>query len=286
MQVLPSIELFPYIKHYLFLRSERKGIKKLRLFSDGNTGIVFTFRNPLISNYKNFRLPYKLPDTFLYGQLTEYKDIFLLGETSLIIVVFQPSGVHQLLGLPADRLIGNIINLEDLFGRKGTDLQEKLVGQTNIQDKVDILNAFFAAIVKRKIFDNHVIIQASLELINKNMGLVSVNQLVKYTGYTAKHIERKFVESIGLNPKMFCSIVRLHGFLKFTKEKSSNETITLLAYEAGYSDQSHLVKDFCKYTGMTPGEYINKTTKLTVNFIEYLYSEITLDHAMSNLYNF
>lgn len=69
MQILPSKELLPYIRHYLFLRSDGKCIKKLRLFTDGNTGIVFTFRNNLISNYKNHELPDYLPNTFVYGQL-------------------------------------------------------------------------------------------------------------------------------------------------------------------------------------------------------------------------
>ena len=48
MQVLPSKDLLPYIKHYLFIKSEGESIKKLRLFTDGNTGIVFTFNNNLI----------------------------------------------------------------------------------------------------------------------------------------------------------------------------------------------------------------------------------------------
>ena len=123
-------------------------------------------------------------------------------------------------------------------------------------------------------------------MILQYKGLVTVNKLVRYTGYTQRHIERKFTESIGINPKMFCNIVKLHSFLRYMKEKPGNNIITGLAYDAGYSDQSHLLKDFRKYTGMTPKEYLNHTTKLTVNFVEYHRSDIILNWPMSDLYNF
>lgn len=48
MQITPTKELSPYIKHYLFLESEGTLSKKLRLFSDGNTGMVLTFSGNLI----------------------------------------------------------------------------------------------------------------------------------------------------------------------------------------------------------------------------------------------
>src|SRR5512133_2356772 len=124
MQVLPSIELLPYIKHYLFLKSDGGSIKKLRLFTDGNTGIVLTFKNNLISDYKNHASHDYLPDSFVYGQLTEFKDIFLFGETSLLIVVFQPSGLNKITGIPVDKLQDNIIRFEELFGRQAIELQE------------------------------------------------------------------------------------------------------------------------------------------------------------------
>lgn len=286
MQVLPSEELLPYIKHYLFLKSEGGSFKKLRLFTDGNTGLVFTFKNNLISNYITHDLHEYLPDSFVYGQLTEFKDIFLFGETSLIIVVFQPSGINQLMGIPAYKLRDYIIQTEYIFGKQVTDLQEKLSEKAYNQDKLILLNGFFIKIVNGRRYPVNPIIQASIKLIIQRKGLVSVNQLVKYTGYTERHIERKYIESIGLNPKMFSNIVKLHSFLRYLKEKHAHILVTGLAYEAGYSDHSHLVKEFRKYTGMTPKEYINKSNKLTVNFVECLRSELKPDYPMSDLYNF
>ena len=112
------------------------------------------------------------------------------------------------------------------------------------------------------------LVQAALEFILKNRGVITINELVKYTGYSERHIERTFIECIGLNPKKFGNTVKLHSFLKLLRDKSREENITNFCYEAGYSDQSHLIKEFRKYTGITPMQYLKNTNKLAINFIE------------------
>ena len=93
MQISPSIDLSAYIKHYLFLTTKNKAVKKLRLFSDGNTGMVFSFKDQLISHFNKLNVPHYLPDSFIYGQLSAYKDLYCMGEISLMIIVFHPHGL-------------------------------------------------------------------------------------------------------------------------------------------------------------------------------------------------
>ena len=83
-----------------------------------------------------------------------------------------------------------------------------------------------------------------------------------------------FIKSIGISPKKFSDVIKLHHFLKRLKKEQPGKNLTSLAYEAGYADQSHLIKEFKKFTGMTPRTYITKADKLTVNFIKILPGEI------------
>jgi AraC-like DNA-binding protein len=281
MQVPPSKELLPFIKHYLFLESEGTGIKKLRLFSDGNTGMVFSFKSNLVSNIQADEQLNFLPPSFVYGQINAFKDLFLFGEASLIIVVFQPAGINQLIGISAAELRNNIIKTEDLFGWPVLNLQTNLFELNNFQEQLTSLNAFFTQLVSKKVLLNKGIIEASVNFILKNKGTNSVDQLVKHVGYTERHLERIFIECVGLNPKKFGNIVKLHSFLKLLKVKSKHDTLTRISCEAGYSDQSHLIKEFKKYTGVTPKEYLNKANKLAINFMEIKSTFL----PMSGLYN-
>jgi AraC-like DNA-binding protein len=281
MQILPSKELQPFIKHYLFLESEGKIIKKLRLFSDGNMGIVFSFGDNLITKNKNNELIDSLPNSFLYGQISQFKDLYLQGEVSLIVVVLQPSGINQLIGISADELLDKIIRIEDLFGCQGLEIQEKLAKKVAFQSKLTLLNTFFIELTAKKNTSNQWLIHASLDFIVKNKGNVSIHQLVKYMGYTERHLERKFMETVGLSPKKFSNIIKLHSFLKYLKVEPKN--LTIIAYEAGYADQSHLIKEFKKYTGITPTEYVSKASKLAINFMEL--NSTVEQSQMSDLYN-
>lgn len=266
MQVSPPKELAPYIKHYLFLDHNETAVQKLRLFSDGNTGVVFSLKSKLISGFNNFEVKNYLPASFLYGQLNGFKDIYSDNEISLIIIVFQPNGIHQLLGIPAHEFQDSILPVQDVFGQKANALQERLSEQNN-PERIELLNHFFSALIAKKTISNPVIIESSLAFIIANKGDFSVKQLVEYTGYAERHLERKFKECIGLNPKKFGSVIRLHHFLKLLKGKSDSTTLTTICYDAGFADQSHLIKEFRKHTGISPKEYLHSTGKLTNNLI-------------------
>lgn len=267
MQVSPSITLSPYIKHYLFLDNKETAIQKLRLFSDGNTGIVFSLKSKLIAKINTNEVKDYLPASFVYGQLNHFRDIYYESEISLVIVVFQPNGIHQLLGIPANEFQNSIIDIDNVLGQKGLDFQGKLSEQVNNHIRIELLNAFFETLVARKTISNQSIIHSSLDFITATKGLFSVKQLVEYTGYTERHLERKFNECIGLNPKKFGNVIRLHHFLKLLKDKTDDTNLTTICYDAGFSDQSHLIKEFKKHTGITPKEYLNNTGKLTNNLI-------------------
>ncbi|QLC66590.1 AraC family transcriptional regulator [Flavobacterium sp. LPB0248] len=267
MQVSPPKELSPYIKHYLFLDNAETAIQKFRLFSDGNTGLVFSVKSKLISGINKQQIKDYLPVSFLYGQLNGFKDLYSENEITLIIVVFQPNGIHQLLGIPASEFHDSIIPVEDVFDQKIIELQEQLSEENN-QTRVELLNQFFRSAIASKPSSNQLIVNHSLNFIIDKKGLFSIKQLVEYTGYTERHLERKFKECIGLNPKKFGNVVRLHYFLKLLKNKPDDINLTGICYDAGFSDQSHLIKEFKKHTGITPTEYVYNTGKLANNLIK------------------
>lgn len=267
MQVGAPNDLSPYIKHYLFLDNTEAAVQKFRLFSDGNTGIVFSLKSRLISGISKYEVKDYLPSSFLYGQLNGFKDLYSENNVTLIIVVFQPSGINQLLGIPANEFYDSIIPVEDIFGEKAIVLEEKLSEQNN-ERRVELLNRFFRAMITVKPAENQFIINNSLQFIMNNKGCFSAKQLASYTGYSERHLERKFKECIGLNPKKLGNVFRLHHFLKLLKYKTDDTNLTAVCYDAGFSDQSHLIKEFKKHTGITPKEYLHNTGKLTSNLIK------------------
>lgn len=265
MQILPSATLSQYIKHYLFIRTDEKGPKCLRFFSDGNAGILFTLYGEFRDHFNESLAP-----VFLYGQASHFKDFSSVGSISLVIVVFQPNGIHDLFKIPGKELLDQVIDLEDIVGGKASRTLARLQEQSSRRDNANVLDEFFTTLRSTQGNNDHPLITASLDLISKSHGLISVKQLSDTTGYSERHIERIFLESIGLAPKQFGNTIRLHHFLKMSKQRQAHETLSSISYAAGYTDQSHLIKEFRRLTGLTPKKYLNSTEKLAVNLVRTL----------------
>ena len=278
MQVLPPEVLSPYIKHYLFLESVGDPHKTLRLFSDGNTGIVFLLEQVhLTTNHSQH-----LPSSFLYGQISNFQDLALTEHTSFIIVVFQPNGLYKLLGISARELKEQIVATKEVFGQRAKVLYNSLRYLKQSTEKVNALNTFFYELIIQRKSPSQNLLSSVLQHITAQKGLVTVEQLVHYSGYTERHLERMFAEQVGMSPKKFGSIVQLHSFLKLLRHKTPETNLTAICHQSGYFDQSHLIRAFKKYTGITPSEYLNSTNRLAVNFMEFKGEP----DQMSGLYNF
>jgi AraC-like DNA-binding protein len=252
MQIPASIELSHLIRHYLFLNRETYTPCKLRLFSDGNTGIAFSTSGSLMLNAQ------PLPDAFLYGQLSDYKDIGCHAPAELFIIVFRPDAFHRLFNIPADELKDKILPLTDISG----NLCKSVFSTPSINKKIAIAETFFNKLSPT----TDPLITASIDYIIKQQGQVTIDQLTSLTGLHPRQLERKFITTIGLSPKKFSGITRMNLFLK--QLRLQKLSLTQCAYESGYYDQAHLIREFRHITGLTPSQYQRSTAPLATNFLQ------------------
>jgi AraC-like DNA-binding protein len=66
--------------------------------------------------------------------------------------------------------------------------------------------------------------------------------------WSHRHTTTRFTHQVGLGPKAAASVVRFER----TAAELGNAPLAELAHRRGYADQSHLSRDFLKYTGETP----------------------------------
>ena len=83
------------------------------------------------------------------------------------------------------------------------------------------------------------------------------NNIDQVIGYSERYCREKFKGYYGISPKQYSDIIRFQNALKalingWCKDLSS------LAVECGYFDQSHLSRDFRRYTNEPPGRYLVK----------------------------
>jgi hypothetical protein len=71
---------------------------------------------------------------------------------------------------------------------------------------------------------------------------------------SVRNFQRKFKEQVGISPKLYTKNFRFNESLKL-KIMHPEQSWASVAYECGYFDQMHLIKDFKAFTGFTPFDF-------------------------------
>ena len=264
MQLAPSPYLLHLVKHYLILENEQDTPLNYRLFSDGNPGIVFYYKTPLMQ-YTDQHLQAH-PSSFVYGQLTQYKNLVAVGKLGMLVVVLQPYTIYALSRIAAYELNDSVARLNDVFGAAAFDLEDQVLSVANTQSRISCIESFLLRKIGA-VSNPEYIFSNALKLINDHKGNISVAGLLDILPVTERQLERKFKQFIGLGPKRFADTVKLQHFLKLLQKQSPCNNIADAIYQGGYYDQAHLNNYFKKNIGITPSQYKANSNPLAINFI-------------------
>ncbi|MFT2092780.1 helix-turn-helix domain-containing protein [Paraglaciecola sp. 2405UD69-4] len=96
-------------------------------------------------------------------------------------------------------------------------------------------------------------VQRLITTIKEHHSITKVEQLAQQSNMSVRSIQRLFEEYVGLSPKWLIRKYRLRRALDLLEAKQA--TLTELAAQLDYSDQSHLIRDFKVFLNITPSQY-------------------------------
>ena len=252
--IRPSKFLSQYIKHYWILEAEHsEGEICERVIPTGNIEWMFHFKKPFAIKGVN-QMTYQ-PRSFVSGVNSNFIDVSTRGDSGAIAVTFYPHGASNFLQFPLSDIENTSVNLENIFHEKITEIEERISMSNSHTERIAIIEKFLVDCFKPVKENDLSIIKRGVELINQSVGQINVTELSGELLQTNKSLERKFSVFLGKTPKQFIRIVRFQGVIQsFSNLK--NKHLTRLAYENGYFDQAHFVKDFKSLSGYTPKEFL------------------------------
>lgn len=189
------------------------------------------------------------PTNFIIGpRLTN--DIINFGSKRHVVgITFKAGGLQSLIGLPMNELTNKELDASLVFGREIKELEVRLKEAKRDIEVQSLVESFLlkksASIKNAQPFDR------AIDKLVKSNGNIPIETIASYAGISLRQLERNCQLRLGIAPKLFARLIRFSGAYML-KEKRPYLGWANIAYEFGYFDQMHLIRDFKSFSGYTP----------------------------------
>lgn len=253
----PSPALSQLVRHYWAMENSLPaGIEHYqRIVPSGLTELTFYFDSIPESQDTVISID---GQTVVTGQLNYFYDLKVTRKLSLFSVIFQPLGLVRILNIPANELFNRNVPLKYILKDQSAELEARLYAAATFQERIRITEQFLLQCLnKDESKDPFRRIQHVVRLINQAKGLIDIDTMASEACLSRKQFERTFTGMIGTTPKQFIKTVRFQNAIH-ERSMHREENLTTLAYKCGYYDQSHMINDFVRLSGMTPKDYFTE----------------------------
>lgn len=252
-EYIPRKELKPFIRSYFHVRLEPDN--EIRFPSDGCPGLIVNLGDLfLLGTNENDLMVFS--GCRLFGYLTRRLMIKSLSGGEALAVKFMPGQLAPFSKVPGIDLTDTSISIENLWGAMGRDIVNRIYDTGSILDIVKLLDVFFLKLLSiHDPIDTR--ISSTLGEILKRKGQVRIINLANWTNLSRRQFERCFTKTVGLPPKRMCRIARISGIISQLKTGQKNSWANV-AFDGGYSDQAHLIREWKYFTGSSPQSYLDK----------------------------
>lgn len=189
------------------------------------------------------------PNIVLTGPQFSRVNVKVSTQLRAIRVDFLPGGMYRMLGIPMHELFDGGFDALDFFGANMKSINEQLLHISNLEEGKNIVEKFLLTILKNS--KEIIPLDYAIRSLLYSNGNLAIEKTASLACLSLKQFERKCKERIGMNPKMYARILRFSKAYRM-REALPNLPWIKIAYEAGYFDQMHMIRDFKIFAGVNP----------------------------------
>jgi AraC-like DNA-binding protein len=178
-----------------------------------------------------------------------------LTGTHLVSARLHPLGARTLLGPAVPQMVNTVVQLEVLIGSvPSRGLRGALLTAGGPEERFCILERFLCARMSKPTSPSETVL-VSARLIEAAHGNLRISSLHSSLHVSRKHLWHRFDRELGMSPKAYANLQRFVWTLGCLRESIEIDW-PQLAIAAGYSDQSHMVRDFNRVASASPTEFL------------------------------
>jgi len=262
-RISPAKELARFIDCYWVVENPDPAPVQQKIIPDGFTEIIFHYAEPYrINIHKNWELQSK---SLIAGQLKKHFFLENTGRSGIMGIKFKPTALTAIFGVSMDSLTDRVVPLTSLDISSLNELETLILAAGDYEQMVSFANQHLIK-TTAKIPPDSSSLDKAVELIFQTNGAITVTQLTRKLFLTERQLQRLFKTFVGLPPKFYARIIRFNYIFQLLKENKLRWVD--LAYETGYYDQAHFIRNFRTFTGEDPSKYVFEEQNLANFFLK------------------
>lgn len=205
----------------------------------------------------SFGLDSGRPEALFFGTATFPREVeFPIPGGDYLVTVFWPYTGYALFRIPSSEFANRSVPLEEMLPGDSESMRERLILSKSFQERIHVIEKFLEErlpLLGR--IPNQLL--SLIEVIHHDSGYCRSKRIAGYIACSDRHTRRLFLKYIGVPPKLYASVIRHQRTLR-ALNLNPHQDLAGLAFEQGYYDQSHFIKQFKRFQGSTPVQFVTK----------------------------
>jgi AraC-like DNA-binding protein len=162
------------------------------------------------------------------------------------------TSLRRLLGLPMDMLLDGAVNVVNILGPDTARFGAKLATAPTLAARMDLIDIF---LIQRLAAAPALPAEQMLALRMLASPENDIMDVARAIGWSRKHLANRVRDVVGVGPRSFRRVLRFQRAIAMIPSACAPNWAGL-AIDAGYYDQSHLIREFGELAEMTPTDYL------------------------------
>jgi AraC-like DNA-binding protein len=254
----PTFPLSQFVENIWYYEGAHAGYAREKILPDGAIELIIdldSWPKKIFEDETTTELYRTVKKAWISGERTRY---IVIGadNTHMIGIRFKPGGAYPFFGFPISELSEYVTELDLIWGRMVYDIRDQLLEIESADAKLLRFESFLLEQVKRSLIPNRAIAFA-VQQLQFSPQFLAIRDLASQIGITQKHLITQFEKVVGLRPKSFARVAKFSKVLNVIEQQQRVEW-TSIAYECGYYDQAHFIKEFHTFSGVNPSTYLTQ----------------------------
>ncbi len=192
----------------------------------------------------------------LLGNSTSADSWMMNDQTTIIAYFFHPFSMAGLFNIPTRKLSESRIDLCNWSPHIYNAIRTQLIYADTTSRKVEVLDHLLIQLLSEN-REACEIIRYATDQIMRNSGKEVLSEILENLNLNERTFQRVFKKYVGVTPTQYRRICQFQLSFGQLRSKKFNK-ISDVAFDNGFSDQSHFIRSFKEFTRLTPNDYLKK----------------------------